>query len=154
MANKIGNIAIESATIRCRNFSGREDKFNPKGRMNFLCVIDDLSLVDKLKNDGWNVKQFSSRNDDEEGDFYIPVSVSYKVAPPSIYLVTRRNKLRLDEDTVSQLDWAEIANVDLVISPSKWEVNGRSGVKAYLKTMYVTVVEDFFSDKYNDCEEN
>ena len=149
----IGNIAIEGATIRCRNFSGREDKFNPKGRRNFLCVIDDPELVDKLKNDGWNIKQFASRND-EEGDYYIPVSVSYKVAPPSIFLVTRKKKIRLDEETVSQLDWTEMENVDLIISPSRWEVNGRSGIKAYLKSMYVTVVEDCFSDKYRDCEDD
>ena len=149
----IPKITIENATIRCRNFSGREDKFNPKGRRNFLLVIDDPEFAKELKEDGWNVRQFAPRND-EEGDYYISVSVSYKVVPPSIFLVTKKKKIRLDEETVSQLDWTEIANVDLIVSPSRWEINGRSGLKAYLKTMYVTVVEDCFSDKYSDYDDD
>ena len=149
---KLPNLTIEGATIRCRNFSGAEGKFNPEGRRNFLCVIDNPVTAANLKADGWNIKQFASK-DDEEGDFYIPVTVSYKVTPPAIFLVTKKKKIRLDEETVSQLDWAELANVDVVISPFAWEVNGKSGVKAYLKTMYATVVEDEFADKYDDCEE-
>ena len=68
-------------------------------------------------------------------------------------MVTRRKKTKLDEENISALDYASIKEVDVIVTPFDWEVNGKSGTKAYLQTMYVTINEDEFADKYADLEE-
>lgn len=150
MAKNIENIKIENARIVFRNLSGKPDKFNPQGgKRSFSVVIEDPEFANELKKEGWNIKQFNpSPDSDEEPAHFISVKVSYNNIPPHIYLCTSKNKTLLNEDTVGQLDYAEISNVDIVITPYQYEMNGRSGISAYVKTMYVTVVEDEFASKY------
>lgn len=147
------NIVIENARIGFRNFSGEEGKFNPKGRRNF-CVFLDNDIAEQLQEDGWNVRWLAPREEGDEEQGYMQVAVSYANIPPKILMVTSGGKTILNDDTVGMLDWAEVENVDIIIRPYNWEVNGKSGVKAYVKSMYVTIVEDEFSEKYNDIPLN
>lgn len=154
MAN-IPCISIENAKIAKRNFHGEERAFNPAGKRNFLVVFEDEELIEKLKEDGWNIKTALSKEDDSVIGF-LQVSVSFDYYPPKIALIRGKNKILLDEETVGQLDYAEIENIDIIIRPYAWKgKDGRSsGIKAYVKTMYVTVHEDEFESKYDYLDEN
>ena len=151
MVNK--NVVIEGARIGFRNFSGKEGRFNPAGRRNF-CVFLDEDVAKELLEQGWNVRYLQPRDDDGDPQPYLQVGVTYNQLATKIILVTSRGKSQLDEQSVDILDWAEIENVDLILRPYNWEVSGKKGVKAYLKTMYVTLVEDEFEKKYYDVPDS
>ena len=153
MAKKfVEPISIENARILFRNFSGRETKFNREGNRNFCVLIEDPEEAKNLIDEGWNVRVLKPREEDDEPRYYIPVAVSFANLPPNVYLVVRKKKTRLDEETIGQLDTADIVNIDMTLRPYCWEVNGDTGVKAYLKTMYVTIEEDAFAGKYAEEE--
>ena len=146
---------VTSKVIRFRNFAGKEGRYNKEGDRNF-CLLLDPEDADEMLKDGWNVRFLDPRDHGDEPTPYIQIKVGFggKGRPPKIVLVTKKGKTQIDEDTVNTLDWAEIEKADIAINPYHYEVNGKSGIKAYLKTMYITIAEDDFEDRYYDVPDS
>ena len=143
-------ISIEGARIGFRNFEGREGKYNKAGERSFAVFLP-RPLAEEMAQEGWNVKfpvSANSTDPDDERDPYLPVSVTFDNFPPNMFLISNDVPTRLTAEEVGMLDWAEIENVDLVIRPYEWSVNRNSGIKAYLKAGYFTIVTDQFAAKY------
>lgn len=135
------NLVIRNARLIFRNFSGKPSQFNQEGNRNF-CVVLDPTTAPQLAELGWNVRYLQPKMEDDEPTPYLQVAVSYKGKPPKITIISGENRTNITEDMVDMLDWEEISYADLVCRPYPWNVGGRSGVKAYLKSMHVALELD------------
>lgn len=140
-------VILENVRIGFRNFQGKETKYNPKGRRNF-CVFLEPDIAEEMAKEGWNIKYLVPRDEEETAQPYMQVAVNFSNMPPSILMISNGQRIQLDEDSVDILDWADIDTIDLILNPYEWEVGDKSGVKAYLKKMYVTIEDDPLAAKY------
>lgn len=148
----VGNITFMNARIVFRNFEGKEGQYNREGDRNF-CLILAEDEAQQMLADGWNIKYLRAREEGESPQAYVQVSVSFKNRPPRMVLITSRGRTNIPEDQLHILDWIEIANVDLIINPYSWAVSGKTGIKAYLKSFFVTMAEDELEQKYAEIPE-
>jgi hypothetical protein len=151
--DRLQPVVLEDRRILFRNFSGEEGLYNAKGKRNFNVLLED-DEAEAMLADGWNVKYLQPREEGDKPQPRLEVSVAFGKNPPRIVLITSHGKTPLDESMVNLLDWAEIVNVDMIIRPYEWEVSGKTGVKAYLKSIYVTIREDELEQKYYDVPDS
>lgn len=144
------SIIVENARLIFKNFSGNEGPYNTAGVRSFSLLLDTPELIQLFGDAGFNIKPLRMREEDTEQHYHLPVAVSYKAIPPEVYLVTANGKVPLTEETIGNLDYSQIELVDLSIRPRFWELNGNSGIKAYLKKMFVTINQDPLDLKYAD----
>lgn len=149
MPGRPGSVTIRDARIIFRNFSGKEGMYNREGDRNFAVILDS-EIAERLKQDEWNVKYLKPREEGEEPTPYVSVAVSYRQRPPTAILVSSRGRTSLGEEDIHILDIVDIERVDLVINPSRWtQPGGKTGIKAYLQSIYVTMYEDDLAKEYN-----
>lgn len=152
------NFTIENAELIFRNFRGLEDKFNPEGARNFCVLLPDDTAA-QMEADGWNVKELRVQEPGDTPQKYLPVSIKYRgrngyeMRPPTVVMITSKGRTNLPEKYVGNLDYVDIKNVDLTIRPYQWAMSGNTGLKAYLHAIYITIEEDYLSQKYSDVPE-
>lgn len=151
MSDRIEPVTIKNARILFRNFAGQKKKFNDEGRRNF-CVLLDMNTAREMEEIGWGVKYLKPREEGDEPQPYIQVKVNYNSNyPPKITIDNGGKQTKVKEDTVDILDWAEIDYVHLTLNPNRWENGNRSGISAYLKTMFVYLIPDELEAEFADC---
>lgn len=152
MAREQKTFKVEGARLIFKNFSGKIGPYNATGAKQFCVIVSEEDAL-ALNEIGWNAKQLKSREEGEPGDWYVEVTVKFDIKPPRIVMISSRSRTTLTEKTVEVLDYADMKNVDLICNGYEWNVNGKDGITAYLKTMFVTVNEDDLERKYADVLE-
>ena len=148
-----GILQVDDAIIIFKNFEGRGDKYNRQGDRNFALLIEDEETAEALIREGWNVTVKPPRDMDDEPFRYLKVKVKFNDRGPTVYVKSGGNMKRLTEDTVSALDYLDIASVDLDIRPYDWTMrDGKSGRTAYLQSIHVTQNIDRFAARYAEEE--
>jgi hypothetical protein len=148
MSDSAKTFMVEDAPIIFRNFSGKEGQYNREGDRNFAVILPPDVAVQMLE-DGWNVRYLESREEGEPDTPYISVAVNFNNRPPRVVLLTTTTRTQLDESSVDVLDWADIKTADLIARGYDWSVNGKTGTKAYLQSLFVTIEEDALERKYS-----
>lgn len=145
----IPTFTVKDARIMFKNFQGRPGPYNREGVKGFAVIIppEEASNLERL---GWPVKYLEPREEGDEGTYYVSVAVRFDIRPPKVVMITNhtKNQTKLTNDTVETLDFADILKIDLIVRAYDWEMNQKSGRKAYLQTMYVTVEEDELEAEY------
>lgn len=155
---QLDNITVRNAQLIFKNFAGKETPMNAEGQRNFGVLIDD-DTAETLEKDGWNVKRLKVREEGDTPQAWLPVALKYQgrngkaVRPPEVVLITSRGRTNLPEDFVDVIDQSDIEKVDLIVRPYEWVMNGGTGIKAYLKSIYVTIAEDELALEYRDVPE-
>lgn len=143
-------VRIDNARIGFRNFAGAEGKYNPAGNRNFCVFLPD-DIAKAMEKDGWSIRWLTSR-EDEPPQALVTVKLNFGNYPPNVFLVSEDKLSQLSEETVNLLDFAEFKQVDLIIRGYEWgPIQGKSGIKAYLKTGYFVLIVDELAKKYSQA---
>lgn len=148
-------VAIENSRfIFTTNFSGdpNRDNFGSRERKANI-IIPSKEQADKLAEEGCKVRVTRPRpgyEDEYVPDYYVTIKLNYGGRrPPRVFMVKDgRNPIPLDENTVAEIDYARVSNVNVVCN--LYHNDARGTTSLYIQTMYVEVNTDYdpFADRY------
>jgi hypothetical protein len=174
MTNTRNLLEIENAQILFKNFSGREKTamvrgsqrvVNEEGKKNFNVVLDpeksdiywngekvtNPDFGQELANLGFNVSVKPGKEEGEAPQYRLPVHVAFDNITPEIYLVTGNHKVKLDYQTISCLDTADIVSADISINNGRPYIgnDGTEKVKAWCNKGFFVIAQSRFDSKYD-----
>ena len=154
-AREIPPLNIRDAHIVKRNFAGRFEDYNREGNRYFTIRIDDPEMAAALIADGLKIREGKRRSEDDDHRWYMDIRVAFNdYYPTKICVYSGNVKRELNEETVGMLDRVRILKADMTIRARYWDVNGKSGYKAYLKVIHVTIEEeDPWANEYAQYDE-
>lgn len=150
----INDLEIPDAQIKWpfSNFDGRKGTFNDEGDHNFTLILPEEQAKNMMEV-GWNVKVFEGREEGDPPEYTLKVHISYKFEPPAIYILKGNSRFRAGQEDLADIKRATCEQIDVIIAPSRWVKNDRTGVSGYVKEMYVKIKESRFAAEYADYEE-
>lgn len=135
-----------------RNFRGLEiGRWNKEGDRNFCVFLDPTQVdVEKLIEEGWNIKVSQNPKDPMAEPSYLlrvkvkfhPSDSDYARLNPKILIMSTKGEMMMDEESVGDLDSAQIVKANLTIRGRWSESPTYTGVTAYLSKMVVRIYED------------
>ena len=129
--------------LRWKNFEGREDKWG-NARRNFSIRLPE-DVAQQLHEDGWNIQYLDS----DKYDPGLKVSLTFNYKALEIFQISGENGKRmrkLDEETVCNLDYAEIDHCDIIINARTSDQY--DGISAGLETMWIYLKRNDLKDRY------
>ncbi len=148
-------VVLEDVRLIFKNFSGVGKRFNDEGKRNFLVLLDEETGA-RLIADGYKVKRLKPREDYDQGDLALKVTVNFKgLRPPKLVLITKSTNGRtpLDEDLAHLFDVCDFEQVDIRFSPyDRRGDDGEWSRTAYLQTAYGVLREDPLDLKYSEYD--
>jgi hypothetical protein len=150
---RVNDINITDGIIAYRNFSGRPTDFKPEGGVRTVTFVIPDNIAEDLIKDGWNIRLQMPKNEDGDPRYLLECKITFRTRngtprDPKIFIVRDDGIVHVTEETIDTLDRADIVHVDAVIGPSYWEWGGRSGIAAYVNSMYLTIKENAIDEKY------
>lgn len=155
MSNDKDSIVIRDANIGSVNFTGTvKSPFDREGKR-YILVRLDPEMADYLRDIGWPVKMTKPKPDRPDYEPYPFLKVNIKFdffyynglrKTSKVYMVTKKNKILMDESNIHQLEENYIEKADLKIdyiyykSFDQWSLVLESG--------FFTIEPDELYDEY------
>ena len=154
-----GDLSVENAVIKYKNFSGAPTNVNPAGGKRTFVLLLNEEIAEDLRMEGWNVKYKEPLEEGGYPSIYTEINVNMESTyPPKVVLITEKNgkqkPTNLKGDMVKSLDRARLENIDMIIHPYEHGRPGQYKVKGYARAIYATQAEDtYFDGKYSNLDD-